>query len=239
MIYFSGSILDYCAVWCFSLLPYMGCIHISIYIYIYKIDMVSSQIGNVFCCQVHGSLSGTEERCCGQILPRAPFPRTVALCAGRMPRLALIGSITYICIVYTYIYNIYIYIHRRYTYTFLPSLRFLYGNHPSWEQPVNNRTTPHVRCWIWTSQRPQSKPRLKGDHTSVFRYPRWGAWWLLPPQDPNIEIIPKSHKYLFLGLPTWMVLISISSWSNCLMARLVQGVHPTYVCWFMNPSINK
>ena len=104
MIYFSGSILDYCAVWCFSLLPYMGCIHISIYIYIYKIDMVSSQIGNVFCCQVHGSLSGTEERCCGQILPRAPFPRTVALCAGRMPRLALIGSITYICIVYTYIY---------------------------------------------------------------------------------------------------------------------------------------
>ena len=149
----------------------------------------------------------------------------------------LIGSITYICIVYTYIYIIYI--HTRYTYTFLPSLRFLYGNHPSWEQPVNNRTTPHVRCWIWTSQRPQSKPRLKGDHTSVFRYPRWGAWWLLPPQDPNIQIIPKSHKYPFLGLPTWMVLISISSWSNCLMARLVQGVHPTYVCWFMNPSIKK
>ena len=167
MIYFSGSILDYCAVWCFSLLPYMGCIHISIYIYIYKIDMVSSQIGNVFCCQVHGSLSGTEERCCGQILPRAPFPRTVALCAGRMPRLALIGSITYICIVYTYIYNIYIYTQTLYIY--VPALTAILV----WEPPLMGTASEqpnHSACAVLDLNITEASVQTtaeRGSHLSV------------------------------------------------------------------------
>ena len=129
--------------------------------------MVSSQIGNVFCCQVHGSLSGTEERCCGQILPRAPFPRTVALCAGRMPRLALIGSITYICIVYTYIYNIYIYTQTLYIY--VPALTAILV----WEPPLMGTASEqpnHSACAVLDLNITEASVQTtaeRGSHLSV------------------------------------------------------------------------